>query len=186
MFEGKKAGRALVARQAPPVEKKRSGRMYGAAIGWAAVSLAFFLSLLSVWTHPEWRRHAAPEWMPFLEQAEAAAARNDRYTARRLYIDAARAASTGEDWRGLLAAACGMKILDGPARAHANAYSILVRAMTVAETARSRGGMEAVARAFSSVGEKEAAAALLGRLQPEWPDDPPAVSDAALGDCWGG
>src|SRR5689334_21829528 len=169
MFEGKKAGGgALVARQAPPMRRKWSGRTYSAALGWAAVSLAFLLLLFSIWSHPEWRRHAAPEWMPLLEQAEAAAARSDRYAARRLYVDAARAASTAEDWRGLLAAACGMKMLDGPARAHANAYSILVRAMTVAETGRSRAGAAAVARAFSSIGEKEAAAALLGRVQPEW------------------
>jgi hypothetical protein len=184
MIEGKKVGpAALVASQTKPARQKRSAMTDRGAVGWAAAWLVLFVAVLALWAHPEWRRHDLPDWRPLVERGDAAAAGDDRYAARHLYVDAARAASSAEDWKGLLVAACGMKKIDGMARAHANTHFILVRAMAIVETRRSRSGVEQVARAFSAVGEKEVAEALLARVKPEWPHAADA-HDAAAADCW--
>jgi hypothetical protein len=172
-------GRTLFARRAKPPRTKRNGRIGGAKVAWTAASLALLGFLAALWVYPEWRRHEPPDWRPLYDRAEAAAAREDRYEARYLYVSAARAASWTEDWRGLLAAACGMRKLEGSRPPSDAVHGLLLRAMIAAETRRSRSGLGAVAQAFAAVGEAAAAAMVLKRRGDDWPEDPAQEAERA-------
>jgi hypothetical protein len=180
-MKAKETVNAIAGDRSPLMRRARTGT---SAVLWAAALLVTLSLAAAALSRPEWRTQHVPDWRPLVERANAAVS-GDRYQARHLYVDAARAASWDEDWQGLLAAACGMKKVDGPARAHANTYSILVRAMTVAESARSRAGLQAVSGALSAIGENEVAASLLARARPEWPEEAPPPRDSAAADCWG-
>jgi hypothetical protein len=146
-------------------------------VAWSIAALAGCLLAAAIFgTHPEWRRHDPPDWRPLFARAQSAASK-DRYEARYLYVSAARAALWAEDWRGLVAAACGLKKLDGT-RPNDPIHGLLLRAMIAAETRRSREGLAAVAGAFAAMGEAAAAAMVLARAGADWPEEPPAAQEA--------
>ena len=102
---------------------------------------------------PDFNQQEIPDWRPVLARAEASVEKSELYDARSFYSRAARLASWREDWGGLLAAACGMKMLDNESSPYSNVHTILVRAMMAAESRESRAGIAAVARAFAAMGQ---------------------------------
>jgi hypothetical protein len=93
----------------------------------------------------------------------------DVYTARNLYVQAARIASWRDDWTGILAAACGLKKLERPRDNYFATRTTLVRAMIAAQNQRSAQGLNAVADAFVGIGELEAAALARSRIPTDAP-----------------
>ena len=89
-----------------------------------------------------------------------------------------------EDWGGLLAAACGMKMLDNESSPYSNVHTILVRAMMAAESRESRAGIAAVAGAFAAIGQNKAASMALGRIQTDWPEKIQDSTNVRTGNCW--
>ena len=155
---------------------------------WRAIAyLAVFIPLLFVgawpWIRPDFKWQEPSDWRPALALAEASREKGDPYEARVLYFRAARIASRLEDWESLLAVACGVKRLNGNRAADFDARTILVRAMMAAESRRSRAGMSAVAGAFASFGEHPAAAMVLSRVQPGWPEEVESRSEADAKGC---
>ncbi len=186
MFEGKKAGPARVVRRARPIRMRLAGWTSGGKIAGATASAASLFLAFVLLTHLEWGRQPPPDWRPLYDRAEAAAARGDRYEARHFYVNAARAASWTEDWRGLLSAACGMRKLEGVRQPSDAVHGLLLRAMIAAESRRSRAGLEAVAQALAAVGEAAAAAMVVKRRGDDWPDDKSAAQeaeDASFANC---
>lgn len=183
-LDGMNVGRTFFARRAKPPRARRNSRIGDGPLAWTAASLALFGLLTALCMYPEWRRHEPPDWRPLYDRGEAAAAREDRYEARYFYVNAARAASWAEDWRGLLAAACGMRKLDGAPQPSEAVHGLLLRAMIAAETRRSRAGLGAVAQAFAAVGEAAAAAMVLKRRGDDWPEEPAQEAErASIANC---
>jgi hypothetical protein len=120
---------------------------------------------------PDFNRQEIPDWRPVLALAEASVEKGELYDTRSLYSRAAQLASWREDWGGLLAAACGLKLLDNGSGSYVNVHTILVRAMMAAESRQSRAGIAAVARAFAAIGNDKAASMVLGRIQTDWPEE---------------
>ena len=110
--------------------------------------------------------------------------KRELYDARSFYSRAARLASWREDWGGLLAAACGMKMLDHESGPYSNVHTILVRAMMAAESRESRAGIAAVAGAFAAIGQDKAASMALGRIQTDWPEKIQDSTNVRIGNCW--
>jgi hypothetical protein len=163
-----------------PKENRISARpawKAGARAGWwcligylAAVSPLVFIAA-SAWVdpHAEWRK--TPDWKPVFARAEGSWASGDLYDARHRYLQAARMAGWTEDWEGLIAAACGLRRVDGAPGPYSSTHTILVRAMIAAETRRSRAGISAVAKAFETIGKHNAAAMVLARVGKDWPEE---------------
>jgi len=148
------------------------------------VFLSFLFLVGFAWMRPDFNREAIPDWKPVLARAEAALENRELYDARSLYSRAAQLASWQEDWRGLLAAACGMKILDRQSGPYSNVHTILVRAMMAAESGHSREGINAVARAFAAVGQDQAASMALSRIQMSWPEEIQDSGNVNTAGCW--
>lgn len=152
---------------------------------WFAIAVFFsFLFLVGfAWIRPDFNREEIPDWRPVLVRAEASLEKSELYDARSFYSRAAQLASWREDWGGLLAAACGMKMLDRDTGPYSNVHTILVRAMMAGESRQSRAGMTAVANAFAAMGQDEAASMVLARIQTDWPED---LQDSHVhtGGCW--
>jgi hypothetical protein len=150
--------------------------------------IGLFLSFLFLvgfaWMRPEFNREEIPDWRPVLARAEASLEKRELYDARSFYSRAARLASWREDWGGLLAAACGMKMLDHESGPYSNVHTILVRAMMAAESRESRAGIAAVARAFAAMGQDKAASMVLGRIQTDWPEKIQDATNVHMGSCW--
>ena len=136
----------------------------------AAISPLLLLIVLAN-IYPDLNRTEIPDWRPLISRADETLNRGDRYEARRLYLHVDRVAYWRKDWEGLIAAACGINKLDGVSRPHSRALAILFRASTTAERAQSRRGLATVAKSFSLLGSDEAASAVLGLIQPSWPDE---------------
>jgi hypothetical protein len=163
--------------------------MWWRLLGYLAAVLPLLFLAVSAWIDPDVERQRAPDWKPALARADASWHRGDLYEAKHLYLHAGRLASWKDDWEGLVAAACGVRRLDGVAGLYSNAYTLLVRAMTAAETRQSRAGIATVAKAFKSIGEHKAAAMVLARVRSDWREETiqPAVRfegcwEPALGD----
>jgi len=164
-------------------------RKYGAVPAWRAVVYAaifapYLFIVASLWMFPEHKWSETPDWRTALAQAEASREDGDLYSAISLYSRTARIASWQDDWKGLLAAACGMRRLDRK-DSHANAHGILVRAMIAAEKSADQIGLSTIAKAFESIGERNAASMVLSRMR----HDPRGnFNDASAGraewDCW--
>ena len=149
-----------------------------------AVSLSFLFLVGFAWMRPAFNQQEIPDWRPVLSRAEVSMERGELYDARSLYSRAARLASWREDWGGLLAAACGMKMLDNESSPYSNVHTILVRAMMAAESRESRAGIAAVARAFAAMGQDKAASMALGRIQTDWPEQIQDSTNVHTGGCW--
>jgi len=133
---------------------------------------------------PDFNRQEIPDWRPVLALAEASVEKGELYDTRSLYSRAAQLASWREDWGGLLAAACGLKLLDNGSGSYVNVHTILVRAMMAAESRQSRAGIAAVARAFAAIGNDKAASMVLGRIQTDWPEEMQDSTNVHTGSCW--
>ncbi len=153
-------------------------------IAYLAVVLPFLFLLAFAWVRPDSNWQEPSDWRPVLSRAEASREKGDLYEARTLYSQAGRLAAWREDWAGLLAAACGMKKLDGRVDANFTTHSILVQAMMAAESRQSRAGISAVARAFTAIAEDKTASMVLSRVQTGWHEDQEQVEDGTLADCW--
>ena len=134
------------------------------AAGFAGVALAYFLALPVLGSLPESGQQSAARWQDTLSEADTALRNSDIYTARSLYSRTARIASWSDDWIGIVAAACGLKKLEKPRDDYYATRTMLVRAMIAAEKERSALGLNAVANAFTSIGEPNAAAMARGRI----------------------
>jgi len=155
------------------------------AIAYLAVILPLLFLVGSLWIRPNSEWQETPDWKPVLALAEASQRKGDLYEARHLYSRAGRLASWREDWKGLLAAACGMEKLERMRGSYFNTHTILVRAMMAAESRQSRVGISAVAKAFSAIGEEKAASMVLSRVQAGWPEEAQHSPNVDGGDCLG-
>lgn len=133
---------------------------------------------------PDIKWQETPDWKPVLALANASREKGDLYEARVLYSRAGRPASWQEDWKGLLAAACGIKKIDSVVGSYFNTHTVLVRAMIAAETEQSRAGIAAVAKAFAAIGEPKAASMVLSRIRSGWPEDMEYAFGSEAGGCW--
>jgi hypothetical protein len=166
----------------PSIEKiARLGRWFAFA---SAVFLPFLLLVAFALMRPDFNRQEIPDWRPVLALAEASLEKGELYDARGLYSRAARLASWREDWGGLLAAACGMKVLDNASGSYFNVETILVRAMMAGESRQSRAGIAEVARAFAAIGKDQAASMVLGRIQTDWPEETQDSMNVHTRGCW--
>jgi hypothetical protein len=165
----------------PCIEKIAQPRRWSLAIG---VFLSFLFLVGFAWMRPDFNREEIPDWRPVLARAEASVEKSELYDARSLYSRAAQLASWREDWGGLLAAACGMKMLDKQSGPYSNVHTILVRAMMAAESSQSREGIIAVARAFAAMGQDKAASMTVSRIQTNWPEEIQASGSVQTGACW--
>ena len=151
------------------------------------VILLFFLFglLVGYWRMgldiQEW---GVPDWRPVLTQADLSRKNGDLYQAKVFYSQAAWIASWREDWEGLVAVACGIKRLGRVEGLFGTTYSLLARAMLAAESKQSRAGMDTVAKAFTAMGEHNAASVALSRIQKGWAEPTgESSSDAVLRGC---
>jgi hypothetical protein len=152
-------------------------------IAYLAATLPFLLIVALAWLRPDLNRREIPDWRPVLAFADAAREKGNLYEARHLYLQVERIASWEQDWEGLVAAACGIKRLDGAARPYSKTHSILIRATAAAEVKQSRAGIAAVARAFTAIGETKAVSMVLQRIRPDWPEENrPSGTHSA--ECW--
>lgn len=136
----------------------------------AAVAPVGFIAA-SLWMQPDLGLMENPDWKPVIALAEELRGKGDFYEARALYFRAVRIASRQDDWAGLLAAACGVHRLTRSRGPYSDTHPILTRAMMAAEKEQSRGGIFAVAEAFRSLGEHDAASMVLSRIRPDWPEE---------------
>jgi hypothetical protein len=155
---------------------------------WFAFAIAVFLPYLFLVAfaliRPDFNRQEIPDWKPVLALAEASVAKGDLSDARSLYSRAAQLASWREDWGGILAAGCGMKLLDNASGSYFNVHTTLVHAMMAAESTQSRAGIAQVSRAFAAMGNDEAASMALGRIKTDWPEEMQDSTNVHTGACW--
>jgi hypothetical protein len=163
-------------------ESRRATRwrtiVYVVAIG------PFVLMIALAWLRPDFNRTEIPDWRPVLALAEAALEKGDSYAARHLYVQVDQIASLQQDWQGLVAAACGIRRLDGADGPNSKTFAILIRAMLTAESRESRAGIAAVAGVFSAVGQDNAAAMVWSRIRPDWPEELLDSSSIGAVGCW--
>ena len=143
---------------------------------FASAPLACLLALLVLGSPRESREAPTARWQERLHEAEAALSNGDIYSARSSFSQAARIASWSDDWTGVLAAACGLKKLEGPRDNYFATRATLVRAMIAAQKQRSAAGLNHVANAFASIGEHNAAAMARSHIQADAPEDPATTS----------
>jgi hypothetical protein len=145
----------------------------------AAVSPLLLLIVLAR-LYPGVNRTDIPDWRPLISLADEASSSGDQERARYFYLQVDRVAYWQKDWEGLVAAACRINKLDGGNRLSRKVVSILLRAATTAELARSRHGIATVAKSLTALGSNEAASAVMARIEPNWPTEAMAFEDAAL------
>jgi len=141
---------------------------------FAAVSPLLLIIVLAG-VYPELNRTETSDWRSLVSLADEASKRGDRYEARRLYSQIDRVAYWQNDWQGLVTAACRINKLDGVRAAPSRSLSILFRAATVAERVKSREGLATVAKSLSLLGSDHAAALVVARVEPNWPNEMAAV-----------
>jgi hypothetical protein len=136
------------------------------------------------WLRSDLNRPEISHWRPVLALADAAREKGDLYAARNLYLQVDQIASSKQDWEGLVAAACGIKRLDGAEGPYSKTFAILLRAVMAAESRQSRAGIAAVAGVFAAVGQDRAASMVASRIRPDWPEELPDSSSVGAVGCW--
>ncbi len=132
-------------------------------------------------------RQETHDWKAVLALAHAAWQRGDLLEAQSAYLRAARIASWKDDWKGILTAACGMRRIEGARGLYLNTRSVLVLAMIGAERNKSGTGLRAVANAFTTIGERDAAAMVLSKIEPGWlQSDNDSFTDLGPWNCGAG
>src|SRR5262245_56359559 len=154
-------------------------------IGYVVAIGSFLLMVTLAWLHPDLNRTEIPDWRPVLALADAAQEKGDLHAARHLYLQVDQIASSQQDWEGLVAAACGIRKLDGAKGPYSKTFAILGRAVLAAESRQSRAGIAAVARVFAGVGQDRVAALVSSRIRPDWPEELlDSLSSVAVLGCW--
>jgi hypothetical protein len=153
-------------------------------IGYGVVIGAFLFMLALAWLHPDFNGTEIPDWRPVLSLADEAWEKGDLSAARHLYLQVDQIASSERDWEGLVAAACGIKRLDGAEGPYSKTFAILIRAVMAAESRQSRAGIAAVAGVFAAVGQDNAASMVLSRIKPDWPEELLNSSNVGAVGCW--
>jgi hypothetical protein len=153
-------------------------------IAYVVVIGSFFLMVALAWIRPDLNRTEIPDWRPVLALADAAWREGDLRAARHLYLQVDWIASLQQDWEGLVAAACGMKRLDGAEGPYSKTFAILVRAVMAAESRQSRAGIAAIAGVFAAFGQDKAASMVSSRIRPDWPEELLDWSHVGAVGCW--
>jgi hypothetical protein len=154
-------------------------------IGYLVVIGSFFLMVALAWLRPDLNRAEIPDWRPVLALADAAQEKGDLHAARHLYLQVDQIAASQQDWEGLVAAACGIKRLDGAKGPYSKTFAILGRAVLAAESRQSRAGIAAVAGVFAAVGQDKVASMVASRIGPDWPEELLDSSNVDAVGCWG-
>lgn len=139
------------------------------AVAWAMAALVGVGLAIVLLGPPKINERRQELWKQSLDTAEKARAKGDHYGALDAYTYAAQMASSVDDWRGLLAVACGLQKLGGGEGPSIYGFQVIMTAMTAAERRRSTEGMQAVADAFASLGDSYASFAL-SRVRDDWPE----------------
>jgi len=167
-----------------PHLKQARQPMWWRASGYIAATLPLLFMVASLLIRSDFELQDSSDWQSIFALAEGSREEGDLYKAKGLYSQAGRVASWREDWRGLLAAACGIKKLDNVGDSFVTVHTLLVRAMLAAESKQSRAGIYAVAKAFTAIGEHNSASAALSRVKKGWPEDKEEVQENTFTDCW--
>jgi hypothetical protein len=167
------------------VESEQSRRAaWWRMIGYVTVIVPFLLMLVIAWLRPEFNRPEAPDWKPVAARANAALEKGDLYEARHLYGQVDQIASWKEDWEGLIAAACGLKRLDGVPGPYSRSLTLLLRAAMIAESNQSRRGMVTIAQAVRVMGKHDAASKIMDRIRSDWPEEMQEPADTSAPGCF--
>jgi hypothetical protein len=153
-------------------------------IGYATVILPFLLMLALAWLRPEFNRSEPPDWKPVVVRANAALEKGDLYEATYLYGQVDQIASWKQEWEGLIAAACGLKKLEGVSGPYSRSLTILLRATMIAENKQSRQGMVTIAQAVQVMGKHEAASKIMARIRSDWPKEMQEPADTSAAECF--
>lgn len=130
-------------------------------LGLVMLALVFLGPVLIWRTEPSRdTERAIIAWKRALEQAEISSKRGDLHGALNSYEYAARLTASVDDWRGLLAVACGLQKMGDSLEPAMNSHTVLTRAMLAAQRKQSTDGLETVATAFKATGEWFASLAL--------------------------
>ena len=136
-----------------------------------AVPTLIVVGLLTAWLVPSMKsKPQEAQWKAAFAAAERARERGDRYRALEMYVNAARLASSVDDWRGQLTIACGLQKVGKTEGPSLYGFNVIVGAMGSAERQKSAEGMHAVADAFASLGASYASFAL-SRIRDDWQSD---------------
>lgn len=173
--------------QAPtlPMESEQSCRAaWWRTIGYVTVILPFLLMIALAWLRPEFNRAEAPDWKSVVAPANAALEKGDLYEARYLYGQVDQIASWKQEWEGLIAAACGLRRLDGVPGPYSRSLTILLRATMIAENKQSRQGIVTIAQALRVMGKHKAASKIMDRIRSDWPEEIQAPADTSAPGCF--
>ena len=154
------------------------------AITHRASLLAFLVLAALAWTNCDFSKQENSDWKPVLALADAARERRDLYYAKHLYLQAGKFAVWGDDWAGLLAAACGIKTLERERGPYSSTNALLLSAMVAAKKNQSRSGLAAVAKAFAALGHDEVASMVLSLVGKNWVEETNDSTDIVLPSCW--
>jgi hypothetical protein len=153
------------------------------AVSCAALVLSFVILVVFARVRSDFNRLPTLDWRSVLALADASRQSGDVNQARHLYIKVERLAVWQQDWTGLVAAACGIKRLDGATVPYSPVHQILFRAFIAAQNRQSRQGIATVAHVFRTMGEHRAAEMFLTHTRPEWPTESEASNESLLEGC---
>jgi hypothetical protein len=173
--------------QAPAlaIESEQSRRAaWWRTIGYVTVILPFILIIALAWLRPEFNRSEVPDWKSVVARANAALEKGDLYEARYLYGQVDQIASWKEEWEGLIAAACGLRRLDGVPGPYSRSLTILFRATMIAENKQSRQGIVTIAQVLGVMGKHKAAAKIMDRIRSDWPEEMPGPAATSAPGCF--
>jgi hypothetical protein len=168
---------------AASTDKKLPNPVQWRALVYMTMIIACLLFPLAVRMSPQLALQSTADWQDKLQEAENAFRNRDLLSARSLYSQSARVAASNDDWAGILAAACGLKTIESETNSYFATRSVLVRAMTAAQKRQSELGLSAVAKAFDSIGEHNAATMARSRISADMPSAS-AEKSPQLWNCW--
>jgi hypothetical protein len=168
-MEGRRVAYADNARETRSDDAGR-GETFVKNAAWTMAMLTVIgVGLLILWLgSPMMHGRRDEQWKAAFAEGERARESGDRYRALEMYIHSARMASSMDDWRGQLNAACGLQKLGKTEGPSLYGFNVIVSAMGSAERQKSAEGMKAVADAFASLGQSYASFAL-SRIEDDWP-----------------
>jgi hypothetical protein len=168
-----------------PMDSEQSRRAaWCRTIGYVTVIVPFLLLIALAWLRPEFNRSEAPDWKPVVARANAAFEKGDLYKARYLYGQVDQIASWKEEWEGLIAAACGLKRLDGVSGPYSRSLTVLFRAATIAENKQSHQGIVTIAQALRVMGKHNAASKIMDRIRSDWSEEMQEPADTSAPGCF--
>jgi hypothetical protein len=161
-------------------EKGPGGWMYFIAPWTPILFIVLLLSLSLLWREmPTERKANVPPWNVDFRLAESWRQKRDPHRATFFYSQAFRIAAFADDWRGLIAVACGLQKLGRVKGGLVTAEAVLLRALQAAEQKRSRQAVRCAAEGLMSLGNVETASRALSRITDDWP-----LEENGGGQCW--